>query len=142
MNNPPWKNEKRKIQNELIIILILSIMVYILSYNFNFLEKIINFAHMHEDLQLDEILNVIIFLMFAFVIFSVRRWMEIRKAKSEIIQLRGIIPICASCKKIRDDAGYWHEIELYIEKHSEADFSHGLCPDCIKKLYPELDIKK
>ncbi len=55
----------------------------------------------------------------------------------EIKLLHGILPICASCKKIRDDKGYWDEVEAYIEKNSEAQFSHGICPDCIKKLYPE-----
>lgn len=53
----------------------------------------------------------------------------------EIKTLRGIVPICASCKKIRDDKGYWNQIESYIEKHSEASFSHGVCPECADKLY-------
>jgi len=48
-----------------------------------------------------------------------------------------MLPICASCKKIRDDRGYWNKIEAYIEKHSEAEFSHGICPECARKLYPE-----
>jgi hypothetical protein len=52
--------------------------------------------------------------------------------------LHGLLPICASCKKIRDDQGYWSEIEGYISKHSEADFSHGICPECARKLYPEI----
>ena len=134
--------ENRKIKIELIIIFISSLAVYILAFNFDFLEKIVNFTHSHEDLQLDEIIAVMIFLLGASVIFSARRLMEIRKAMSEIKQLRGIVPICASCKKIRDDAGYWQEIELYIEKHSEADFSHGICPECLKKLYPELESEK
>jgi HAMP domain-containing protein len=51
--------------------------------------------------------------------------------------LSGLIPICASCKNIRDDKGYWNQIEIYIREHSEAEFSHGLCPDCVKKLYPQ-----
>ena len=59
---------------------------------------------------------------------------------SEIQTLRGILPICSSCKKIRDDKGYWNQIESYIQKHSEAQFSHGICPDCAKKFYPDLDI--
>jgi hypothetical protein len=50
--------------------------------------------------------------------------------------LKGLLPICASCKKIRDDQGYWNQLEIYIREHSEADFSHGLCPDCVKKFYP------
>jgi hypothetical protein len=55
----------------------------------------------------------------------------------ELLELRRLLPICASCKKIRDDTGYWHQVEEYISQHSEAEFTHGLCPDCLKKLYPE-----
>jgi PAS domain S-box-containing protein len=63
---------------------------------------------------------------------------ELQKALAKVKTLSGLLPICASCKKIRDDKGYWQQIETYIHDHSEADFSHGICPDCIKKLYPEL----
>lgn len=66
---------------------------------------------------------------------------ELETALSKIKVLGGLLPICANCKKIRDDSGYWDEVELYISKHSEAIFSHGICPDCMKKLYPEY-IKK
>jgi AmiR/NasT family two-component response regulator len=62
---------------------------------------------------------------------------ELEKALSEIKTLRGILPICASCKKIRDDKGYWNQIESYICKHSEAKFSHSICLECAKKLYPD-----
>ncbi|MHB8109342.1 MAG: response regulator [Syntrophorhabdaceae bacterium] len=55
---------------------------------------------------------------------------ELRKAADEIKTLRGLIPICAWCKRIRDDEGYWDQLEVYLAKHSEAVFSHGLCPDC------------
>ena len=65
---------------------------------------------------------------------------ELRKAITEIKQLRGILPICASCKKIRNDRGAWTQIESYISDHSEAEFSHGVCPDCAKKLFPDLDL--
>ena len=54
--------------------------------------------------------------------------------------LKGFLPICATCKKIRDDQGYWNQIESYIKDHSEAEFSHGICPDCAKKLYPDMDL--
>ena len=50
--------------------------------------------------------------------------------------LKGLLPICAACKNIRDDKGYWNQLEVYITDHSEAEFTHGLCPDCIRKLYP------
>jgi hypothetical protein len=62
---------------------------------------------------------------------------ELQKALSEVKVLSGLIPICASCKKIRDDKGYWNRIESYIEAHSAAEFSHGICPECTKKLYPD-----
>jgi hypothetical protein len=67
---------------------------------------------------------------------------ELQKKLTEIKQLRGILPICASCKKIRDDKGYWKRLEIYIGEHSEAEFSHGICPSCAGKLYPELFSKK
>jgi PAS domain S-box-containing protein len=63
---------------------------------------------------------------------------DLQKAANEIKTLSGLIPICASCKKIRDDKGYWEQIETYIMEHSDAEFSHGLCPECSKKLYPDL----
>jgi len=67
---------------------------------------------------------------------------NLQQALDEIKTLKGILPICANCKKIRDDEGYWNQIEGYIRKHSQAEFSHGICPDCAKKLYPELDMNK
>ena len=63
---------------------------------------------------------------------------ELATQFSEIKVLRGFIPICASCKKVRDDQGYWNQIETYISKRSEAKFSHGICPECAKKIYPGL----
>ena len=65
---------------------------------------------------------------------------EKEKALLDLKILSGLLPICASCKKIRDDKGYWKQIETYIQDHSEAAFSHGICPDCAKKLYPDLDL--
>ena len=58
----------------------------------------------------------------------------------KIETLRGILPICSHCKKIRDDKGYWNQIESYIHNHSDAEFSHGICPECAKKLYPDMDL--
>ncbi len=66
------------------------------------------------------------------------RRLVLREHEYEITRLRGMLPICSSCKKIRDDKGYWNQIEVYIKEHSDAEFSHGICPECIKKLYPDL----
>jgi len=60
---------------------------------------------------------------------------ELRESIIQIRVLRGLLPICANCKKVRDDQGYWQQIEEYIREHSEADFSHCICPECAKKLY-------
>lgn len=60
-----------------------------------------------------------------------------RDALEQIKTLQGLIPICASCKNIRDDKGYWHRVEEYFRQHSNAEFTHGICPPCAKKLYPE-----
>jgi len=64
---------------------------------------------------------------------------ELQKALSEIKTLSGLLPICASCKKIRDDKGYWNKIEGYIQKHSDAQFSHGMCPECSDEIYGKED---
>lgn len=63
---------------------------------------------------------------------------ELRLALDQIKTLRGIVPICAQCKRIRDDQGYWKQVEVYVSAHTEAEFSHGICPECTRQLYPEL----
>ncbi len=63
---------------------------------------------------------------------------ELKEALAKVKTLHGLLPVCANCKKIRDDGGYWNRIETYIEDHSEAEFSHSICPECEQELYPEL----
>lgn len=82
-----------------------------------------------------------IYLHYAIDITDIRRTQKkLQEAEDEIKTLKGIIPICSSCKNIRDDKGYWNQIESYIKKHSDADFTHSICPKCAKELYPDLDI--
>lgn len=69
-----------------------------------------------------------------------QRTKELQSALANVKMLTGMLPICASCKNIRDDEGYWHQVEVYIRSHSEVEFSHGICPDCTIKLYPELTL--
>jgi PAS domain S-box-containing protein len=64
---------------------------------------------------------------------------ELRKALANVKKMSGLLPICSSCKKVRDDNGYWNQIEAYIRERSEAEFSHSICPECRKKLYPAFD---
>lgn len=65
---------------------------------------------------------------------------DLKEAMGKIRTLSGLLPICASCKNIRDDKGYWNRIEAYIRDHSEAEFTHSICPECAKKLYPDIEI--
>ncbi|MFN8458655.1 MAG: response regulator [Anaerolineae bacterium] len=62
---------------------------------------------------------------------------ELQAMLAKVKTLSGLLPICAACKKIRDDHGYWQQVEVYLSQHTDVDFSHGLCPDCAHKLYPE-----
>lgn len=64
---------------------------------------------------------------------------ELSEKSSQLKILRGLLPICAGCKKIRDDGGYWNQLEVYIDRHSEATFSHGLCPACLEAAMSELE---
>ncbi len=66
-----------------------------------------------------------------------RKNADLEKAIGEIKRLSGLLPICSYCKKIRDDRGYWSQVEEYVSEHSDADFSHGICPDCMTKFYPD-----
>jgi len=63
---------------------------------------------------------------------------ELRETLDEVRQLRKMLPICASCKRIRDDDGYWQDVADYLHQHAALDFTHGLCPDCLARLYPDL----
>ena len=67
---------------------------------------------------------------------------DLQKSLAKIQTLEGFVPICASCKKIRDDKGYWNQIEEYIRARTNAEFTHSICPECVKKLYPELESYK
>jgi len=79
------------------------------------------------------------------LIARVRTHLALKKAREElevalanVKQLSGMLPICANCKKIRDDKGYWQQVEEFVTDRSDAKFSHGLCPECVKKLYPDM----
>ncbi len=68
-----------------------------------------------------------------------RRNTELSQALTEVSSLKGLLPICSSCKKIRDDKGYWNQLEAYFARHSSVEFSHGICPECASLYYPEIE---
>jgi hypothetical protein len=103
-------------------------------------------SHPYSNIALafwNTIIRLLSFLIIAYSTSKIRLLLAkeretaqaLRDALSQIKTLSGLIPICASCKKIRDDKGYWNQLEAFIQEHSEAEFSHGICPDCMKKLY-------
>lgn len=136
---------------ELLVIFIFGVVIYFLSEKYDLFEKFYGISRQHENWQVDGFLSVSIYAVIVLLIFSVFRLIditisnkilfkqttELRKALSEIKQLRGIIPICASCKKIKNDKGLWQRVEAYLHEHADAELSHGFCPDCLNKLYPE-----
>lgn len=65
---------------------------------------------------------------------------ELKNALAEVKTLSGLLPLCLHCKKVRDDKGYWNQIEAYIERNSEVDISHSICPECAEKYYPDMDL--
>ncbi|HEY5652952.1 MAG TPA: hypothetical protein VIR63_01110 [Pontiella sp.] len=84
-----------------------------------------------------------LFAIWVVTILSIQRkrlYLDKANALEEIKILKGFLPTCASCRKIRDEQGDWKDIESYISQHSEAQFSHGICPECAKKIYPGIDV--
>ncbi|MEA1971871.1 MAG: response regulator [Candidatus Cloacimonadota bacterium] len=105
-------------------------------------------AYLNKPLQEDRIERVIIIAMARHNdLMELRRLnkeaternIELEKALSEIKTLRGILPICANCHRIRDDKGYWNDVSAYIVKHTEAELTHGICPTCADELYGDQD---
>lgn len=135
-----------------LIVILLCSLVFFISGKFDFFEKVVTFAHKYESLEVDELISVSLFLVVVLVFLLIRKVRELiaahidlktrneqlEKAYSEISLLRGIIPICSSCKDVRTDEGYWQNVEAYVQAHSDARFSHGICPACIEQLYPDM----
>ncbi len=95
-------------------------------------------AVLYRTLGFVSLIVVLALLAMAFLLQRFRK--DLDEAFTQIKTLKGILPICCSCKKIRDDQGYWQQLEHYIQQHSQADLSHGICPDCARKLYPQLKL--
>ena len=133
---------------ELLIVLILTTTWEFWFEDFTF--GLINIDHEPEDLteRLEYIITSSIFVCIALIVpiwIIIRDVSRLEKtterlqgALDSIKTLEGLLPICANCKNIRDDNGYWHQVEVYIRNNSKAEFSHSICPTCAQKLYPEL----
>ncbi len=139
---------KKRLLIELILIIMVGIVVFFVASYFDVFEQMVKFTEQYEYRELDEFVTLSLYCTVVFALFSLRRWRESQKAYrvlveqnehlknalSEIRLLKGIIPICSVCKNIRNDKGYWEQIEIYIRNRSEAEFSHGLCPECMTDM--------
>ena len=127
---------------------ILSVAV-LLGFLGGLIDTILDYTFFYKDESLLDLLffdvpnNALYFrsvILFLFIIFGLivgNTISRLEEALQNVKTLTGLLPICANCKKIRDDEGYWQQIEEYIMDHSEADFTHGICNKCVEKLYPE-----
>ena len=150
---------KISLRLELVSIMGLAILAVVVAHQFDFLEKIYAWSRQYESYQVDELFSIFVVTSIGLAIFSFRRWQEQQKEKlvlQELIAekermigelqeahktikvLGGLLPICAYCKKIRNDQGNWQQLETYVTEHSEAVFNHGVCPECRDKLYLEI----
>ena len=137
----------------LILLEILIVLILTVSWEFwleDFTFGFINIGHEPENLT-ERVEYIITSSVFVLIALIVPLWVIIRdvskleqttarlqKALDNIQTLEGLLPICANCKNIRNDNGYWQKVEVYIRQHSKAKFSHSICPECAHRLYPEL----
>lgn len=141
---------------ELAVTLVCSAAVIFFAVRFDCPKLVMTVLQRYGALEMEAFITGSLFLVTALTAFSVRRLAafrkvnavlvkrnhELEKALAEIKELRGLIPICSVCKKIRDDEDSWHQIEAYIESHSHAEFTHGICPECMRRLYPGFIVHK
>jgi uncharacterized membrane protein SirB2 len=141
---------------DFIIITSVSIVVFTISATFDIFNSIISWIYRHDTWQLDELFTVAVYLVFAITIYARRRHrelvvqMQLRKqveaekaqiipelerARADVSVLKRLLPICSSCKRVRDDKGYWNRVEVYIETHFFTKLDDGTCPDCARELY-------
>ena len=140
---------------DVIVIGVLAIAVFLISARFDVFDWIVSWVREHESLPFDEIFTVSIFLLFAGLVFVWRRRDELidqiqkreraesekaalvpalEKALREVQALSELLPVCAWCKKIRDDDGVWNQLDVYLQKHTTIGVTHGICPDCAERM--------
>ena len=122
-----------------------SAILFIALVRLDAFERFADWSRAHESWQVDEVLMAAAVFAIACGLFALRRWRDLedeiarrKEAEETTERLRGLVPICAGCKKIRDGQGSWVAVEVYVAARTEAAFSHGICPECRVRLYPEL----
>ncbi len=146
-----FKRYNRNALKELLVIVVFSLVVFIIAVKNDVMEMLLDFARRHENLQIDEVFSIAIITLMGAVAFGHRRWRDVKILSEKLIErnrkleeimdqvqvLEGILPICSNCKRIRD-RDEWQQMETYVSNHSHALFTHSLCPECARKLFPSL----
>jgi uncharacterized membrane protein YhaH (DUF805 family) len=130
---------------DLVALLVAGVLLYVVLVRTEAFEHFTAWSRTHEAWQLDEVLIALALLAVACAIYALRRWRDLdrevaRRERAERAneRLEGLLPICASCKRIRDAVGEWVAVEEYVAARTEAAFTHGICPECRQRLYPEI----
>ena len=137
------KNQAKK--DQLLILCIVAASFAIFSY-FDLLEIIALYSTQHEEYEIDELISTAIVLAICLIFYGIRRQqeaelanLELKQALQELKTLKGLIPICSSCKKIRDETGNWEHLESYLRANSDAEFTHSYCPTCFNTEMKEIE---
>ena len=133
-------------RRELLGLLLVSLALFLVLARLDAFERFAAWSRAHDAWQLDELLVALALLAGVLAVYSMRRWSELtaeiarrEAAERTAARLEGLLPICAGCKKIRDDQQAWVAVEEYVAARTPVEFTHGICPDCRARLYPELE---
>ena len=147
---------KTRSTKDLTGIIVVAVLVFALSAWFDVFNKIVAWMYSHDTWQLDELFTVTIYLVFAIAFYAWRRERELleqssrrqkaeeekarlapqlERALADVSRLRKLVPMCSHCRRVRDDRGYWEQVEAYVEVNFSTRFDSGLCPECAAKLY-------
>lgn len=148
--------KKPKLFQDLVIMTILAILVFAFSATFDVFNAIIGWVYRHDTWQLDEFFSVSIFLVVAMGVYAWRRNRELTEqirrreeaeaekahllpeletALADVHALKKLLPFCTSCRRVREDSGYWNQVEEYMVSHFSTKLDDGLCPDCARRFY-------
>ncbi len=149
---PGALNLRHRAVIDALILLALAMPFHLLARHYDFLEHLVALTRQYEHHQLDELVSLAAFIALLLLIYCIRRVLDLRgyarhlnqanarltQTLDEIDRLRRLLPVCAGCKKVRDDEGYWQEVDSYLARYHLARVTHGMCPECVSKHYPEI----
>ena len=128
-------HESGRLPRNLALILSIAILSFMVVLILLVIERFAEWHQGHGISITDEIIMAFAIFSLAFAIFSLRKWRGLKENLPSLESLHGLLPLCSSCKKVRDDNGSWNQLEAYIQNHSDAKITHGICPECMKQLY-------